>query len=77
MVIEQIRSLNHLDFELYKYAQEIFAKQHKHVVEKLSSMVSISFRIVIYSMFLLVCTLNHAGYCSPKKILTGETSIIL
>ncbi|KAG6760707.1 hypothetical protein POTOM_033887 [Populus tomentosa] len=40
VVIEQIRSLNHLDFELYKYAQEIFAKQHKHVVEKLSSMES-------------------------------------
>ncbi|KAG6762022.1 hypothetical protein POTOM_032507 [Populus tomentosa] len=40
VVIEQIRSLNHLDFELYKYAREIFAKQHKHVVEKLSSMES-------------------------------------
>ncbi|KAJ6309669.1 hypothetical protein OIU76_014580 [Salix suchowensis] len=37
VVTEQIRSLNHLDLELYKYAQEIFAKQHKHVVEKLSS----------------------------------------
>ncbi|CAK7332311.1 unnamed protein product [Dovyalis caffra] len=36
-VIEQIRSLNYLDFELYKYAQEIFAKQHKHAVEILSS----------------------------------------
>lgn len=40
VVIEQIRSLNHLDLELYKYAQEIFAKQHKHVVEKLSRMES-------------------------------------
>ncbi|KAJ6408751.1 hypothetical protein OIU84_008450 [Salix udensis] len=37
VITEQIRSLNHLDLELYKYAQEIFAKQHKHVVEKLSS----------------------------------------
>ncbi|KAM1149085.1 hypothetical protein ACFX2I_029623 [Malus domestica] len=30
MVLQQIRELNHLDVELYKYAQNIFANQHKH-----------------------------------------------
>ncbi|XP_048444906.1 protein-tyrosine sulfotransferase isoform X1 [Pyrus x bretschneideri] len=29
MVLQQIRELNHLDVELYKYAQNIFANQHK------------------------------------------------
>ncbi|CAB4313061.1 unnamed protein product [Prunus armeniaca] len=28
-VLQQIRQLNHLDLELYKHAQNIFAKQHK------------------------------------------------
>lgn len=33
--LQLIRSLNDLDLELYKYAQEIFTKQHKHTMEKL------------------------------------------
>lgn len=35
VVLQQIRSLNYLDLELYKYAQDIFAKQHKRTMEKL------------------------------------------
>ncbi|XP_062173072.1 protein-tyrosine sulfotransferase isoform X2 [Alnus glutinosa] len=35
VVLQQIRSLNNLDLELYKYAQDIFAKQHKRTMEKL------------------------------------------
>lgn len=34
-VIEQIVSLNELDMELYKYAQNIFVGQHERLVEKL------------------------------------------
>lgn len=41
MLLEQIRSLNHLDLELYKYAQEIFEKRHKHTMEKLVTAVSL------------------------------------
>ncbi|KAG8655239.1 protein-tyrosine sulfotransferase isoform X4 [Manihot esculenta] len=37
VVIEQIRSLNNLDLELYKYAQDIFATQHKYSMQKLAS----------------------------------------
>ncbi|KAF4392311.1 hypothetical protein G4B88_005270 [Cannabis sativa] len=32
-VLRQIRSLNHLDMELYKYAQGLFAKQHKRTMQ--------------------------------------------
>uniref|UniRef100_A0A2C9VYV7 Sulfotransferase n=4 Tax=Manihot esculenta TaxID=3983 RepID=A0A2C9VYV7_MANES len=39
VVIEQIRSLNNLDLELYKYAQDIFATQHKYSMQKLASTV--------------------------------------
>ncbi|XP_059659432.1 protein-tyrosine sulfotransferase [Cornus florida] len=35
VVLQEIKSLNSLDVELYKYAQEIFSKQHKHMVQKL------------------------------------------
>ncbi|GAB4825419.1 hypothetical protein Ancab_008292 [Ancistrocladus abbreviatus] len=34
-VIHQIISLNRLDMELYQFAQEMFDRQHKHVMEKL------------------------------------------
>ncbi|KMT02046.1 hypothetical protein BVRB_9g207780 isoform A [Beta vulgaris subsp. vulgaris] len=34
-VIEQIVSLNRLDMELYKYAQNIFAGQHEQMIQKL------------------------------------------
>lgn len=39
-VIEQIKSLNNLDVELYKYAKEIFVKEHELVSKKLVSTVS-------------------------------------
>lgn len=39
VVLQKIKSLNHLDLELYKYAQEIFAKQNTN---KFVSMVSFS-----------------------------------
>lgn len=35
VVLQQIKSLNRLDVELYKHAQNIFAKQHKHTIQKL------------------------------------------
>ncbi|KAB1226257.1 Protein-tyrosine sulfotransferase [Morella rubra] len=35
VVLQQIRSLNNLDLELYKYAEDIFAKQHKRTMEEL------------------------------------------
>ncbi|XP_038719664.1 protein-tyrosine sulfotransferase-like isoform X1 [Tripterygium wilfordii] len=38
VVLQQIRSLNNLDLELYKYAQVIFRKQHENSLQKLSSM---------------------------------------
>ncbi|KAL6204846.1 hypothetical protein ACLB2K_022113 [Fragaria x ananassa] len=33
VVLEQIKQLNHLDLELYKYAKDIFAKQHNNTVQ--------------------------------------------
>ncbi|XP_010488273.1 PREDICTED: protein-tyrosine sulfotransferase isoform X1 [Camelina sativa] len=36
-VIQQIKSLNNLDVELFKYAKEIFAKEHELVSKKLIS----------------------------------------
>ncbi|XP_048325003.2 protein-tyrosine sulfotransferase isoform X2 [Ziziphus jujuba] len=36
-VLQQIRSLNHLDVELYKYAQDIFAKQHGRTMRNFGS----------------------------------------
>ncbi|CAF2081948.1 unnamed protein product [Brassica napus] len=38
-VIQQIRSLNNLDVELYKYAKEIFVKEHELVSKKMVSTV--------------------------------------
>ncbi|KAF6167852.1 hypothetical protein GIB67_027630 [Kingdonia uniflora] len=35
MVIQKIRSLNSLDLELYKHAQDIFVQQRKHLTERL------------------------------------------
>lgn len=58
-VLQQIRSLNHLDLELYKYAQDIFAKQHKRTmnnfagIEKLESTFNISYGMTLRN-FLLV-----------------------
>ncbi|XP_057526849.1 protein-tyrosine sulfotransferase [Amaranthus tricolor] len=40
-VIEQIISLNRLDMELYKYAQNIFDRQHAQTVQKLEGQDSI------------------------------------
>ncbi|XP_021836866.1 protein-tyrosine sulfotransferase isoform X3 [Spinacia oleracea] len=40
-MIEQIISLNRLDMELYKYAQNIFAGQHEQTVQKLERQNSI------------------------------------
>ncbi|GLU02498.1 hypothetical protein SLE2022_197470 [Rubroshorea leprosula] len=34
-VLQQIRSLNSLDLDLYEYAQDIFAKQHREYTDKL------------------------------------------
>ncbi|KAG6629399.1 hypothetical protein CIPAW_14G081900 [Carya illinoinensis] len=41
VILEQIRSLNRLDLELYKYAQDIFEKRHKHSMEKLFAILHI------------------------------------
>ncbi|CAG7868292.1 unnamed protein product [Brassica rapa] len=38
-VIQQIKSLNNLDVELYKYAKEIFVKEHELVSKKMVSTV--------------------------------------
>lgn len=43
LVLEEITALNILDMELYKYAQGIFAKQHRHMLLKLAAPVSSSF----------------------------------
>lgn len=40
VVLEQIRSYNNLDMELYKYAQAIFAKQSEHMKQKFVTAVS-------------------------------------
>ncbi|CAN7097875.1 unnamed protein product [Brassica rapa subsp. narinosa] len=39
VVIQQIKSLNNLDVELYKYAKEIFVKEHELVSKKMVSTV--------------------------------------
>ncbi|KAK9999078.1 hypothetical protein SO802_018681 [Lithocarpus litseifolius] len=63
MLLEQIRSLNHLDLELYKYAQEIFEKRHKRTMEKLvtaemwESMFNNSYGGVLWKVFPLVMTI--------------------
>lgn len=36
VVLQQIISLNRLDVELYKHAQDLYAQQEKHLVEKLA-----------------------------------------
>lgn len=41
VVLEQIKQLNHLDLELYKYAKDIFAKQHNNTVQTSGSSVSL------------------------------------
>lgn len=41
VVLQQIRSLNHLDLELYKYAKNIFAKQHGRTMHKFHNTVSL------------------------------------
>ncbi|XP_065867807.1 protein-tyrosine sulfotransferase [Euphorbia lathyris] len=69
-ILKQIRMLNHLDLELYKYAQEIFSKQNKHmqqnqadaegleVLNNLSGlMVGRSISMVMCIVFLLVLVL--------------------
>ncbi|CAK9165190.1 unnamed protein product [Ilex paraguariensis] len=38
-LLQEITSLNSLDVELYKYAQDIFAKQHRHMLQKLAGAV--------------------------------------
>uniref|UniRef100_A0A2N9HPM4 Sulfotransferase n=1 Tax=Fagus sylvatica TaxID=28930 RepID=A0A2N9HPM4_FAGSY len=43
VLLEQIRSLNNLDLELYKYAQDIFEKRHKHTMEKLVTALVLHF----------------------------------
>ncbi|XP_054811373.1 protein-tyrosine sulfotransferase-like isoform X3 [Prosopis cineraria] len=35
-VLQQIRSLNDLDLELYEYARDLFSNQHKNVLQKLT-----------------------------------------
>ncbi|KAG6681919.1 hypothetical protein I3843_13G099700 [Carya illinoinensis] len=63
VVLQQIKSLNSLDLELYKYAQDIFAKQHKLTMEKLfaiekwESMFNKSDGAVLWKVFALATTL--------------------
>lgn len=65
MLLEQIRSLNHLDLELYKYAQEIFEKRHKHTMEKLVTAVSLCPVLHLEPMFCLVgCVIPYYGICT-------------
>lgn len=40
VVLQQIKSLNSLDVELYTYAQSIFSKQHKQMMQELGGEVS-------------------------------------
>ncbi|KAG2670419.1 hypothetical protein I3760_14G084700 [Carya illinoinensis] len=63
VILEQIRSLNRLDLELYKYAQDIFEKRHKHSMEKLfaierwGSMFNNSDGAGFWKVYLLASTL--------------------
>ncbi|XP_040995221.1 protein-tyrosine sulfotransferase-like isoform X3 [Juglans microcarpa x Juglans regia] len=63
VILEQIRSLNRLDLELYKYAQDIFEKRHKHTMEKLfaierwGSMFNNSDGAVFWKVYSLASTL--------------------
>ncbi|KAK9676710.1 hypothetical protein RND81_11G094500 [Saponaria officinalis] len=50
-IINQIISLNRLDMELYKYAQDIFARQHKHTVQKLFKMQENSEGVSVMNSF--------------------------
>ncbi|XP_015581320.1 protein-tyrosine sulfotransferase isoform X2 [Ricinus communis] len=65
MILEQIRSLNNLDLELYKYAKDIFAKQHKHTVQKLTS------REGLEGIF------NSSGVTALWKIISLAVSAVL
>lgn len=40
VLLQEIKSLNTLDMELYKYAEDIFARKHKHMVQKSGNTVS-------------------------------------
>lgn len=63
VLLEQIRSLNNLDLELYKYAQDIFEKRHKHTMKKLvtadmwESMFNNSYGGVLWKVVSLVMTI--------------------
>lgn len=59
LVLQQMRELNNLDIELYKYAEDIFAKQSEHTMRKLTTEVSLDLCIVILPLFLLILFLFH------------------
>lgn len=40
VLLQEIMSLNTLDMELYKYAEDIFARKHKYLVQKSANAVS-------------------------------------
>lgn len=40
-VLQEIKSLNSLDLELYEYAKEIFSKQHTLTTQKLLTTVEL------------------------------------
>lgn len=70
-VLQQIKSLNHLDMELYKYAQGLFAKQHRRTMQNFVGMVSfcvkrlLNFLYDAYNSLSLVgCVLSSYSYAS-------------
>ncbi|TXG73842.1 hypothetical protein EZV62_002421 [Acer yangbiense] len=84
VVLEQIRSLNNLDLELYKYAQVIFAKQSEHTMQKLVTterfpgLLNDSYGITVWKVILLAMSIvlllffylyvNARGRISKVKI---------
>ncbi|WCJ41009.1 tyrosylprotein sulfotransferase [Euphorbia peplus] len=83
VVLEQIKILNNLDVELYKYAQEIFSKQHRHMQQNqadtegmeevdnsggLTSERGISLAICIVLLVLIVLFVNARRRTSKVKI---------
>ncbi|GAV66414.1 Sulfotransfer_2 domain-containing protein [Cephalotus follicularis] len=59
-VLQQIRSLNNLDWELYKYAQDLFAKQHEKQfvsTERLEKFFNNSYGITCWGVFSLAMSI--------------------
>lgn len=56
VVLQQIKSLNILDMELYRYAQSSFSKQHKQMMRQLKVSDNLFQDLFLASQYYCLCT---------------------